>query len=247
MPPEPLNAGSPTACGSFPATHWTIVLNSGGASPASRTALEELCGVYWRPLYAFLRRQGSTPHDAQDLVQGFLERLLSRGDLGTVGPEKGRFRTFLLTSLRNFTIKQAVRDKAQKRGGGRYLIPLDPEEVERLSLPDVNAPSPEAAYDRQWARTVLDRALTRLRAEHQARKKENYFETLAPFLEGAEPNEYDAAGAKLGMKKGAVAVAVHRMRGRLKEMLRAEVLQTVGNTGDAEMELRELLETLARG
>ena len=113
-------------------------------------------------------------------------------------------------------------------------------------MPDLSAPSPEAAFDRQWARTILSRALNRLRNEHAARRKESLFEALAPFLEGADANEYEAVAARLGMKKGAVAVAVHRMRGRLQELLRAEVLQTVGSRADAETELRELLETLAR-
>lgn len=194
----------------------------------------------------FLRRKGVPRHDAQDLVQGFLERLLERRDLDTLSPEKGRLRTFLLTALRNFTIKQAERDKASKRGGGRPLLPLDAEEAERLSLPDLSAESPEAAFDRQWARTVLSRALGRLREEHCARNKDAFFEALAPFLEGAGTNEYESAAMKLGMKKGAVAVAVHRMRGRLQELLRAEVLQTVGSHAEAEAELRELLEALAR-
>ncbi|HTG44524.1 MAG TPA: sigma-70 family RNA polymerase sigma factor [Verrucomicrobiae bacterium] len=231
----------------FPATHWSAVLSSSGTSARSSAALEELCRVYWRPLYVFLRRKGNTPHDSQDLVQGFLERLLERKDLANVSPEKGRFRTYLLTSLRNFMIKQAEREKAAKRGGGKVLIPLDADEAERMSLPDLSAESPEAAYDRQWARTVLGRALDRLRSEHIARNKEALFEGLVPFLEGADPKEYEGAGQKLAMKTGTVAVAVHRMRGRLQELLRAEVLQTVGNSADADAELRELLEALARG
>jgi len=232
--------------GTFPTTHWSVVLNSGGASPASEAALEELCRVYWRPLYVFLRRKGNAPHDAQDLVQGFFERLLERKDLATVGPEKGRFRTYMLTALRNFMIKRAEHDRAVKRGGGKVLIPLDADEVERTSLPDLSTESPESAYDRQWARTALGRALARLRGEHIARNKEALFESLVPFLEGADPNEYEAVGQRLSMKKGTVAVTIHRMRGRLQELLRAEVLQTVGNSADADVELRELLEALAR-
>lgn len=237
----------PNSAASFPTTHWSVVLNAGdGAAPANGRALEELCRAYWCPLYAFLRRRGHSPHDAQDLTQGFLARVIAREDLGEVGPEKGRFRTFLLTALRNFTIKQVEHDRAAKRGGGTVAVPIDAEEGERLSLPDLSAPSPEAAFDRQWARTILGRALTRLREEHVARRKESFFEALAPFLEGADANEYEAVAARLGMKKGAVAVAVHRMRGRLQELLRAEVSQTVGSCADAEAELRELLETLAR-
>lgn len=230
----------------FPATHWSAVLSSSGTSARSSAALEELCRVYWRPLYVFLRRQGNTAHDSQDLVQGFLQRLLERRDLATVSPEKGRFRTYLLTSLRNFMIKQAERQKAFKRGGGKVLIPLDAAEAERMSLPDLTAESPEAAYDRQWARTVLSRALARLRNEHVARNKEGLFEVLVPFLEGADPNDYDTAGQKLGMRSETIAVTVHRMRRRLQELLRAEVMPTVGNSADADAELRELLQALAR-
>jgi RNA polymerase sigma factor (sigma-70 family) len=230
----------------FPTTQWTVVKESGGTSAASRSALEEVCRAYWPPLYAFMRRKGRSPHDAQDLVQGFIERLLQRGDLAGVSPEKGKFRTYLLTSLRNYTIKQAEHDKALKRGGGKVFVPIDAEEAERISLPDLTAESPEAAFDRQWARTTIRRALGRLRGEHIARNKEAAFEVLSPFLEGAEPNEYESAASRLGMKPGAVAVAVHRMRRRLQELLRAEVLQTVGNRADADVELRELLEALAR-
>lgn len=247
MSTETIPSNPPTACGIFPTTHWNLVLDSGGASSASQSALDELCRIYWRPLYAFLRRQGSTPHDAQDLVQGFLLRLLSRDDLRAVRPQKGRFRTFLLTALRNYSINEAVREKALKRGGGRSSIPFDAAQAEQWSLPDLTAPSPEAAYDRQWARTVLDRGIASLRSEYEARKRVAYFETLAPFLEGADPKEYEAAGVKLGLNRGAVAAAVHRMRGRLKELLRAEVAQTVGNIGEVDAELRLLLEALANG
>jgi RNA polymerase sigma factor (sigma-70 family) len=235
-----------TSAADFPTTNWTFIVKAQGSCPANQAALSELCRVYWTPLYAFMRRQGSSPHDAQDLVQGFFERLLSRDDLSSVAPEKGRFRTFLLTSLKNFSINQAVRNHAQKRGGGKVAIPLDLEEAERLSLPDLSSPSPEAAFDRQWARTIIQRALTRLHVEHRARKKEMHFETLVPLLEGAESAEYHAAGVKLGMRNGTVAVAVHRLRARLQEMLRLEVLETVGNANDAEEELRHLLLVLSQ-
>ncbi len=237
----------PNSAAFFPTTHWSVVLNAGDtAALANGPALEELCRAYWSPLYAFLRRRGHSPHDAQDLTQGFLARVIAREDLGEVGPEKGRFRTFLLTALRNFALNQLEHDKAAKRGRGKVAIPIDAEEGERLSLPDLSAPSPEAAFDRQWARTILSRAMSRLREEHVARRKEYLFEALAPFLEGVDVNEYEAVASRLGMKKGAVAVAVHRMRSRLQELLRAEVSQTVGTRADAEAELRELLESLAR-
>ncbi|HEY5912077.1 MAG TPA: RNA polymerase sigma factor [Verrucomicrobiae bacterium] len=224
----------------FPSTTWSLVLNAGASSGAS-PALEELCRAYWTPLYSFLRRQGHSPHDAEDLVQAFLARLLAREDLREVGPEKGRFRTFLLTALRNFTIKQALHEKALKRGGGQALIPFNAEEAERLCGPDLSANSPEAAFDRRFAQAVVARAFAALREEHRARGKEEFFAALAPFLDGAEPEGYEEAGAKLAMASGTVAVAVHRMRGRLRELLRAEIRQLCSSAAEEEQEMKQLL------
>jgi len=236
-----------TAHAGFPSTHWSRVLSAGnGEYPGGPAALEDLCRAYWMPLYAFLRRQGYSPPDAEDLVQGFLARLLARDDLAGVGPDKGRFRTFLLTSLRNFTIKQALHDKALKRGAGRILIPLDVEEAEGLCGPDLAASSPEAAFDRRFAQAVVARAFGALREEHRARGKEEFFATVAPFLDGAEPEGYEKAAAGLGMTPGAVAVAVHRMRGRLRELLRAEVGQLCSSAAEQEQEMKHLLEAWSR-
>jgi RNA polymerase sigma-70 factor (ECF subfamily) len=229
----------------FPSTLWSIVLNA-GASPGRSVALEDLCRTYWAPLYSFLRRQGHSPHDAEDLVQGFLARLLAREDLKEVGPEKGRFRTFLLTALRNFTIKQALREKALKRGGGQSLVPFNAQEAERLCGSDLSASSPEAAFDRRFAQAVIARAFAALREEHSARGKQDLFVTLAPFLDGAEPEGYEEAGTKLGMAPGTVAVAIHRMRGRLRELLRAEVRQLCSSTAEEEQEIKHLLEVWSR-
>jgi RNA polymerase sigma-70 factor (ECF subfamily) len=176
------------------------------------------------------------------LVQGFLARLLAREDLREVGPEKGRFRTFLLTALRNFTIKQALHEKALKRGGGQIPISFDLEEAERLCGSDLSTNSPEAAFDRRFAQAVVARAFAALRDEHRARGKEEFFATLAPFLDGAEPEGYEQAGTKLGMASGTVAVAVHRMRGRLRELLRAEVRQLCSSAAEEEQEMKHLLE-----
>jgi len=228
----------------FPSTLWSLVLTAGES--AASPALEDLCRAYWPPLYSFLRRQGHSPHDAEDLVQGFLARLLAREDLAEVGPEKGRFRTFLLTSLRNFTIKQALRDKALKRGGGQTTIPIDAQEAERLCGTDLSAGSPEAAFDRRFAQAVVTRAFATLREEYHARGKEEFFATLAPFLDGVEPEGYEATAAKLGMAPGTVAVTIHRMRGRLRELLRAEVRQLCSSGADEEQEMKHLLEVWSR-
>jgi RNA polymerase sigma factor (sigma-70 family) len=236
-----------TAHAEFPSTQWSKVLNAGHSElPNAPAALEELCRAYWPPLYSFLRRRGQSPHDAEDLVQGFLARVLAREDLAEVGPEKGRFRTFLLTSLRNFTIKQALREKALKRGGGQAAISINTEEAERLCGPDLTADSPEAAFDRRFAQAVVTRAFAALREEHRARGKQDFFATLAPFLDGAEPEGYDDAAAKLGLASGAVAVTVHRMRGRLRELLRAEVRQLCNSAAEEEQEMKYLLEVWSR-
>jgi RNA polymerase sigma-70 factor (ECF subfamily) len=198
------------------------------------------------PLYAFLRRQGHSPHDAEDLVQGFLARVLAREDLAGVAPEKGRFRTFLLTSLRNFVIKEALRDRALKRGGGLVAISINAEEAEQLCGPDQSAASPEAAFDQRFAQTVITRAFAALREEHRARGKEALFASLGPLLNGAEPDGYETSAAQLGMTQGAAAVAVHRMRGRLRELLRAEIRQLCASAADEEQEMKHLLEVWTR-
>ena len=233
----------PATHAEFPSTQWSKILQAGAvASGHESPELEDLCRAYWSPLYSFLRRQGHSPQDAEDLVQGFLARLLARDDLAEVGPEKGRFRTFLLTSLRNFVIKQSLRDKALKRGGGRATISINVDEAERLCGSDLSVDSPEAAFDRRFTQAVVARAFATLREEHRARGKQDFFATVAPFLDGAEPEGYDTAAAQLGMTPGTLAVAVHRMRGRLRELLRAEVRQLCTSAAEEEQELKHLLE-----
>jgi RNA polymerase sigma-70 factor (ECF subfamily) len=236
-----------TAHAEFPSTQWSKVLNAGrGELPGGPAALEALCRAYWPPLYSFLRRQGQSPHDAEDLVQGFLARVLAREDLAGVGPEKGRFRTFLLVSLRNFVIKQALRDKALKRGGGQVPISINAEEAERLCGPDLTTDSPEAAFDRRFAQAVVTRAFASLREEHRARDKEKLFATLAPHLDGTESDGYEQCATELSMTPGAVAVTVHRMRARLRELLRAEVRQLCNSAAEEEQEMKYLLEVWSR-
>lgn len=232
-----------TAYAEFPSTQWSMILLAGDSvGTAGQAALDDLCRAYWLPLYAFLRRQGHSPHDSEDLVQGFLARLLAREDFAHVGREKGRFRTFLLTSLRNFVIKQALHDKALKRGGGQAPISIDVAEAERLCGSDPTTITPEGAFDRHFAQTLVTRAFAVLREEHRARGKEQFFAALSPYLDGAEPDGYGKAGKALGMSEGAVAVAVHRMRGRLRELLRAEVRQLCSSAAEEEQEMKYLLE-----
>jgi len=241
------SAQAPPSAALFPTTRWTVVLGAGDvAAESSGQALEELCRTYWSPLYAFLRRQGHSPHDAQDLTQGFLARVIAREDLGNVGPEKGRFRTFLLTGLRNFTIKRALHEKALKRGGNRPVLSINEQDAERICGPDLSVESPELAFDRRWCRTILGRAIQQLRDEHRARNKETLFETLARFLDGADPGDHEVVAKQLGMASGTVAVTLHRLRARLKDLMRAEVAQTVATPEQVDEEMRYLMEVWQR-
>ncbi|MBL9138670.1 MAG: sigma-70 family RNA polymerase sigma factor [Verrucomicrobiales bacterium] len=233
--------------GAFPETHWSLVLRAGlGEATDGARALNALCRSYWPPLYAFLRRQGHAPHDAEDLVQGFLGRVLERADFASVGPEKGRFRTFLLVSLRNHVLQQTERQNAQKRGGGQTHVSVHTDGAEALCGVDLSATSPELAYDRQWFRTVLSKAMARLAQEYRARGKDLLFEALAPHLDGAARGDYLSVGARLGMAEGTVAVSVHRLRLRLQELIRSEIMHTVASPEQADEEMQYLMEVWSR-
>jgi len=224
----------------FPSTHWTLVAQAGATRTLdSQQALEELCHVYWPPLYAFLRRSGSSPEEAKDLVQGYLARLLERKDLRSVAPAQGRFRSYLLAGLRNFLASECRRESAQKRGGGG-VISLETEGLDAAAFVDREAESPDSAYDRSWAETLLRRAITALREEYSARGRSALFDVLKPALTGDNAEDHATWGRALGMTSGTVAVAVHRMRLRLRELVRIEVAQTVQDPADIEDEMRNL-------
>src|SRR6266404_3200449 len=174
MSPDKANTGVPDKAEWFTATHWSVVLMAGQASsPQAAEALERLCRTYWYPLYAYVRRQGHAPHDAQDLTQEFFARLLARNYLATVGREKGRFRSFLLAALNHFMADERDRAKAAKRGGGKALISLDEEDAETRYQADMASPlSPDKIFEKRWATTLLEQAFTRLRDESVAGGKE---------------------------------------------------------------------------
>jgi len=225
----------------FPQTHWSLVLSARGPAEHSRQALDALIRIYWPPLFAFLRRDGHDPETARDLLQGYLARLLERQDLASVGPDKGRFRSYLLAGLRNYLVSEARREKALKRGAGA-LVSMETEEAGRiLAMTPAAGLTPELAFDRQWARTVLLRAVERLRAEHETATRREVFALLQPALVGADGDGYAALASRLNWTAGAVAVAIHRLRRRLRELVRDEVRQTVGSAADLETELRHLL------
>jgi len=241
--PEPIKPDA--AC--FATTHWSIVLNAKQASePAAHEALEILCATYYYPLYAFVRRQGYDPHAAEDLTQEFFYRFVAKDYLSSVSPEKGRFRSFLLASLKHYLSVARAQAAAIKRGGRTNFIPLDGEKVENRYLQEPKSElAPEMAYDRGWATTLMERALEGLRQEFRDDDKAVLFEKLRPFL-SSEPvvGEYQDLAAELNMTAGAIGVAVFRLRQRYGQRVRAEVANTVGHPADVEEELRYLFAVL---
>lgn len=233
--------------GRFTTTHWSLVLAAARTEDAhGREALASLCQVYWYPLYAFVRRQGHGPHDAQDLTQEFFMRLLEKDYLGDVDRSKGKFRSFLLAALKHFLSKEWARAKALKRGGGHILVPLEPlfaEERYRRE-PEDNA-TPERLFERRWALTLLDHVLTRLSEEYETKGRRALFDELQGCLTGdRDLLPYAALAAKLGMTEGAVKVAVHRLRQRYRGVLRDEIARTVTDPAEIDDEIRQLFSAL---
>jgi RNA polymerase sigma-70 factor (ECF subfamily) len=234
----------------FATTHWSLVLSaSDQPSPQAADALEKLCRAYWLPIYAFVRRQGYGPHDAQDLTQEFFARLLGKKQLAIVDPAKGRFRSFLLASLKHFLANEWDKTRAQKRGGGQILIPIDVATAETsCGIEPADDLTAEKIFERRWALTLLEQVLCRLRAEYIRDGKENLFEQLKPTLtEVSRSVRYVEIAARLGTNEGAVKVAVHRLRQRYREVLRAEIADTVASPGEVEDEIRNLFAALAGG
>jgi RNA polymerase sigma factor (sigma-70 family) len=247
MSTERPSTSSPPSAGIFATTRWTVVMQAGTDSPSARQALETLCRNYWYPLYAYVRRQGHGPHDAQDLTQTFFARLLEKNYLADVQREKGRFRSFLLASLKHFLANEWDRERALKRGGGQRLIALDDDSAEsRYKLEPKDELSADKIYERRWALTLLDQVLSRLRSEFEAEGKLEEFEMLKQYLSAGRTSvSYAHAAEKLGTTEGAVKVAVHRLRKRYRELLRAEIGQTVATASEIEAEIRYLFAALS--
>lgn len=224
-----------------------MVQAGGNPGPDATRALDRLCQCYWYPLYAYVRRKGYPPADAEDLTQEFFARLLHKNYLSTVDQRKGRFRSFLLASLEHFLAKEWNRAHRIKRGGRFTFVSLDDQTAEeRYLLEPRHEVSPEALYDRNWALAVLERALERLGSEYAAAGKADLFAHLKCFLSGdREEQDYAGAAAHLQMSQGAARVAVHRLRSRYGELLRAEVAETVLRPEDIDEELQQLLCALA--
>lgn len=217
------------------------------ASPGSAEALELLCSAYWYPLYAFVRRQGWKPHEAEDLTQAFFTKVLEKDYLAGVGPEKGRFRTFLLVCMKHFLANERVRSQAVKRGGRKKVFSIDLRDAEgRYTQEPCHTDSPERIYERRWALTVLERALQALANDLKASGKEKLFEGLKGYLVvDADPAKYAETAAALGMNETAVRVAVHRLRDRYRRKVVEEIAGTVGQDSEVDEEIERLFQILA--
>ncbi len=232
----------------FETTQWSVVLAVGGGdSSASRRALATLCETYWYPLYAYVRRRGHSPEDAQDLTQSFFASLLERRDFEDLSPERGRFRAFLLASLQHFLANDAAHRRAQKRGGGQPLRSLSLEDAEgRYQFEPAGPLTPESIFDCRWALTVIERVLDELRGDAREVGKSDEFERLKASLLGQAPAGGYAAIAKgLGTTEGAVKVAVHRLRRRFHETLRRHIAETVLSEQDVDEEIRYLIRAVS--
>jgi RNA polymerase sigma factor (sigma-70 family) len=228
----------------FRTTHWSLVLAAGaGASESAHEALAVLCETYWYPLYAYLRRRGHPAEDAQDLTQAFFAQLLERNALRHADPGRGQFRSFLLAALKNFVLNERDRRRALKRGGGMPLASLDIGGAEgRFQREPADMETPERLFDRAWAVTVLDRAVGRLRAEVAKAGKEQQFERLKIYLTGEQPQaSYAELAGELGATESGIKVTVHRLRRRLRDLIRGEIAQTVASPQEVDDELRYLV------
>lgn len=242
--------GSPaTHAAAFAPTRWTLVLQARGESPEAQAALGTLCEAYWQPVFRFLRREGRDEDAARELTQEFFARLLARRGLDTVQPGQGKFRSFLLGAVKHFLGDMRARDRTAKRGGGRTPEPLEPgtDTDTELPVPDPAATVPDAFFDHEWALALVARAVTGLAADFEREGRREQFAAFKPWLLGelAGQSQADLA-AQLGLSEGAVKVAIHRLRKRFRERVKAEITQTVGDPAQAQEELRYLVEVLSQ-
>jgi RNA polymerase sigma factor (sigma-70 family) len=241
-----LDTPTPPSNANFSATHWSLVLRAADeARPGAEEALTELCQRYWYPLYAYVRRRGNSSHDAQDLTQSFFARLLEKKLLERVDPAKGKFRSFLLASLKHFLSDEWDKARAQKRGGVTVTISIDEAVAENLyGQEPKEGLSPDQLYERRWAMTLLDRTMARIEMEYRNGGKGELFERLHGSLLGVKEASYAEIGRGLGMGEGAVKVAAHRIRKRFRRHLREEIALTVGEQADIDAEIQELFAAL---
>ncbi len=235
----------PAGASRFHTTRWSVVLAAGAADSAA--ALEELCSTYWRPVYGFVRRRGHGLEEARDLTQGFFSTFLERRDVEGLDPARGRFRSYLLASVKNFLANEKERERALKRGGGAPLLSLSLDDESELALEPADTRTPEGDYERQWALALLRRALERLRVEETDKGKRALFERLKPTLAGESvEGGYTTVADELDLTTVAVKVAAHRLKKRYGELLLEEVARTVDLPQEIEDELHHLFRALER-
>ena len=247
-PSTPPSPAWPAHQAAFVTTHWSVVLAAGdNASPGAQSALEELCRTYWFPLYTFVRRRGLDCPTAQDVVQGFFAQLLQRQSFRHRTSEQGRFRSFLLASIKYYLADHADHEQAAKRGGGQIPIALDGVEAEeRYRLEPVDERTPDKIFERRWALILLDNVLGRLEREFADSERAELFRQLRPRLFDKQAEDsYDVVAAGLKMNPGTVRVAAHRIRQRCRELFREEVAQTVNSPSEIEEELLYLRRVMA--
>ena len=246
--PEPTPGSAAPHRSVFVTTHWSVVLAAGRSDTTrARAALEQLCRHYWQPLYAYVRRAGHSREAAQDSTQEFFARLLAQNTVARADPERGRFRSFLLASLKHFLANEWEKARAQKRGGGIQFIALEFDTAEtRCVQPVAPGDTPDRAFDRQWALALLDVVLGRVRKEYTDGGRDELFVGLKDTLTGGRSEiPYRELGARLGLSEGAVKVAVHRLRQRYRELLREEIANTVAGPEEVEEELKHLFAALS--
>jgi RNA polymerase sigma factor (sigma-70 family) len=228
----------------FATTHWSVVLTAGrSASPGAQESLETLCRTYWYPLYAYVRRRGHAPEEAQDLTQDFFARLLEKNYFELADPARGRFRTFLLTALKHFLANEWKKARREKRGGGRAAISLEAAIAEqRYAAEPVERTNPEMVYERRWAATLLEGVLEALQQEWAAADKGWQFDELkAGLWGGSHAASYADIAVRRGTTEATIKMAAHRLRQRYRELLRAEIAHTVADPAEVDEELRHLI------
>jgi RNA polymerase sigma factor (sigma-70 family) len=231
----------------FPTTRWTLVVAAGDPQrKEARSALVSLCQNYWYPLYAYLRRRGYSADEAQDLTQEFFMRVLEGRYLDRADPEKGRFRSFILTSLRFFVADEEDRQRARKRGGGTVVSLEFSSGEERYQREPAHDETPERIFERRWALAVLDRVVEKLRNEFVHHGRLEHFERLKVFLLGQSEASYAALAREMNTSEGALKVAIHRLRKRYRELFRQEIADTVADPVEVESELRFLAAVLTK-
>ena len=245
---RPSNQSNPPTQAVFTSTQWSLVVTAQAGDTQSAAALETLCRAYWKPLYAFVRRQGVQPDEAMDMTQGFFTRLLEKDWITAADQERGRFRNFLMTSIKHFMSNEWAKQRAKRRGGGCRFIPVDVQTAEtQYRLDPIDTRSPERTYERQWALTTLEQVMDTLRQDYQKRNKTAQFEILKPCLVlSSQHQPYAQLAQQLDTTEGAVRVMVHRLKQQYRQKLRHHIAQTVASAEEVEQEMQHLFQALSK-